>query len=130
MIDEHERRKRMGIERRESPRVKLEKGINYRFLDDNKNYTGVSYDISSGGMKLLSFNFLPKDKKILIELQLEDEVVRTTAKVVWTKKFPYSGRYQVGVQFKYPEPSATKESLDSSSEIKKIISEYVDSRIS
>lgn len=119
-----------GIERRRFHRVELEKGVNYRLLDSNRIGNCMTKDISEGGIKLLSFEFIPKDRSMLIELQLEDEVIRTIGSVVWTKKFPYSGRYQIGIKFSSPESDITEELLEPPSEIRKTISDYVNNRLS
>jgi len=119
-----------NIEKRQFPRIRLEKSINYKPLDSNRMGNCITKDISAGGLQLLSFELVAKDKRVLIELQLEDEVLRTTGIVVWVKKFPYSGRYKIGIQFGLNESDVNGESIDSSSHTKKVISEYINNRLS
>lgn len=92
-----------GEERRSYPRAQYDLALQYRIL--NKNYsqaTGVlAKDISAGGMKFVSSNFLPVFTLLRIELLLESDIhsISLTARVAWTEKLPYNENYLIGVEF-------------------------------
>lgn len=116
---------RKDTERRKFPRIDLDKSVNYHTVDDNKIRNGLAKDVSAGGVQLISFDFIPKDKRVVIEIQLDDDIIKTTSMVVWTKKLPYSGRYQIGLQFNSEE----EEISDSVKKTKDVVSEYVNNRL-
>ncbi len=118
---------RREIERRQFPRLVLEKSTNYRIVNDSRFYNGLVKNISAGGIKLLSFNFIPKDREVIIEVQLDYDFIKTNAVVAWVKQLSYSGRYEIGLKFIFQEENDTIASID---DAKGIVSKYVEGRLS
>ncbi len=60
----------------------------------------TAYDLSSGGVRIRSEQFMSLGTPIRLRLQLaENEVVDMTGKVVWVQKEPFGEYYQLGVEF-------------------------------
>lgn len=116
---------RFSQNRRKAPRVNFKRAINYSSLGDNKEFNGVTKDISEGGLRLISFEYVPENKNLSIEVQLDDDIVKTAGIVVWVKELPYSGRYEIGLEFK---PTKKDENYDSIEETRSIVSDYINKR--
>ncbi len=92
-----------GEERRSYPRAQCDLALQYRNL--NKNYSqaagALAKDISAGGMRFISSNFLPVFTLLRIELLIESDIrsISLTARVAWTEKLPYNENYLIGVEF-------------------------------
>jgi c-di-GMP-binding flagellar brake protein YcgR len=115
-------------EKRRFPRVLLDKGVNYSVEGSNEVNNGISRDISNGGLRLLLFKFVPKDKKITMELQLNEDFIKTSGIVVWNRELSFSGRYEIGIKFSVKESGIS--GLNEDFETKKTINEYMKNRIS
>lgn len=87
-------------ERRKAVRVHISFPIECRVLPERRKvfYT-VTKNLSIGGAKILSEEFLPKEKTLKININLVNEIIEAKAKVVWCNKEPYSERYQMGLCF-------------------------------
>ncbi|MDP1853745.1 MAG: PilZ domain-containing protein [Candidatus Omnitrophota bacterium] len=87
-------------EQRRFPRFGYSIPLKYR--QDNQNtptYT-VTRDISVGGLKLLTNNFIPRGTEIQIEVELPHlDLVNTSATVVWSSRINHSEEYLSGIRF-------------------------------
>lgn len=95
-------------EKRVSPRVDVSFPIECSKLSQRGYFYTVSKDLSLGGVKIYSDEFLPKDNYVKVNINLVPEVVGVKAKVVWCAKERVSERYSAGLQFL--ELSETKKS--------------------
>ena len=87
-------------EKRQNPRVGISFPVECVSLPERKEmfYT-VSKDLSLGGIKILSEDFLPTGKDLRINVNLINEMASAKAKVIWCNKEPYSDRYYAGLKF-------------------------------
>lgn len=117
-------------EKRSNPRVKFTKGINYKVSPRSRFNLGLAENISIGGIGLITFESIPEEEKVLIEMQLNKEIIRVSSMVVWSKKFQYSIRYRMGFKFDYSENNSLMHSIKSTADTKRIISNYVNHKLS
>jgi len=67
----------------------------------------LCYDISKGGMRLRSNDFVPLSTEMVFRVPLgPEDVVEMAGEVVWTQKYPHAESYQLGVQFLEKENTA------------------------
>lgn len=60
----------------------------------------TAYDLSAGGIRVRSEQFMALGTPMRIKFQLENgEVIVLNGKVVWIQKEPYGEYYQLGVEF-------------------------------
>ncbi len=65
-------------------------------------YAGnLAQDISQGGMRINSNEFVAVGSHVILQIQLESQtrVLDFNAKVVWVKELPYSDGFQLGLEF-------------------------------
>ncbi len=69
---------------------------------------GATKDISQGGIRFLTQEFIPKDSHLRIKLTLNKTLFNFEAlvKFVWIKQLRYSEIYEVGVEFIDMPPKA------------------------
>jgi c-di-GMP-binding flagellar brake protein YcgR len=67
-------------------------------LHKNYFYT-VSKDLSTGGVRIVSNKFLPKNEQIKVSINLIDKIVDLTAKVAWCNEVRASDNYLCGLEF-------------------------------
>ena len=92
-------------DQRKSLRVKFQEPVQYHFKEA-KNFGGcLAYDLGIGGIRVNFHEFVPPQTEIKLQLQLgqNQKLVDLMGHVVWVQKIPYSERYQVGVEFKWPD---------------------------
>ena len=86
-------------ERRQFGRVDFREPIQFR-IGEQKIIGCLAQDISDGGIKVNSFEFLPLNTEIQLNIQLKDEDAADLAgKVVWIQQVPFSDQFQIGVKF-------------------------------
>ncbi len=91
-----------GMERRRWPRVNLALPMRYRGVGEFGQLPMDSEvkDISEGGIRFACDRFLPKDSKLVVNLNLIDiSNIKATVKVVWATRDSHTNRYEVGVEF-------------------------------
>ena len=60
----------------------------------------LGYDLSEGGLRFYSEDFLPLDAEAYIKFSVDDnKVVELKAKVAWVHKVPHAEGYQIGLKF-------------------------------
>jgi c-di-GMP-binding flagellar brake protein YcgR len=60
----------------------------------------VSKDLSAGGVKILTNEFIPKGNLLKVNINLIDDIVDLRAKVAWCNKDGrYNERYSTGLEF-------------------------------
>ncbi len=90
------------MERRKHPRVKTNKLISYRCLDDSGNQTkegrGKSINISQGGILIETHDALEWQDTLLLTIDIEDEFVSIKGKVIYCNADDF-GKFRTGIQF-------------------------------
>lgn len=104
------------IEKRRFGRLATKREIQYRKIGSPRSGS-LSYDISGGGLRLLSLEFIPLATKLLVEIPLEYpmKTINALAHVVWVKKRSFAEQYDLGLEF-----------VDISSEDQKDLVNYVE----
>jgi hypothetical protein len=59
----------------------------------------ISNDISCGGLKFTSNNFIPTLTALMLEINVLNRVLRPIGRVAWSSSVAYSNRSHVGVEF-------------------------------
>ena len=94
----------MGItERRKYPRWRANLPVRYRLLGESGMYRGsLSKDIGTGGVRVVTDRFLPKDKALNVEISLGKAKRRFLAKgrIAWTEFVRYrDDAFASGIEF-------------------------------
>jgi len=86
-------------ERRVKPRVAISFPVECKALPQRNYFYTVSKDISVAGLKIVSYQFLPKDNYLTVYINLLDAVAESKARVVWCNKDRSAERYLSGLEF-------------------------------
>jgi len=89
------------LERRRYVRIPEHAQICYEVIPGEKMRESLTKNISRGGIRFLVRDFIPKDSRLKIRLDLHEIPFNFEAivKVVWIKQIPHGGEYEVGVEF-------------------------------
>jgi len=97
-------------ERRKYQRIDVSFPIECRAIPSTHYFYTVSKDVSQGGAKIVTNEFIPKENLLKVNLNIIDKVLNLKAKVTWCAKERLSDRYSTGLEFvEVNEP--TKEEL-------------------
>lgn len=86
-------------ERRKFPRINVSFPIECRTLPSRNYFYTVSKDLSAGGTRIVSNDFLPKNNELKLNINLIDKVLSITARVSWCTKERTAQRYATGLEF-------------------------------
>ena len=90
-------------ERRSFVRVPLDAAVRAEPIPQSPNRVLqlISEDLSEGGARLSSPEFLPVDSRVLMDLDppRPDEPIRAMGRVVWVERVPYAAQWRVGLEF-------------------------------
>ena len=127
-----EKRKFKRIEFKEAIQYNIDSGIALGDLQYNIDWHGpqhqmwstfggcLAYDLSEGGVRFRSNDFIPLNTEMSLKFQLEsDSQVDLKAKVVWVRQIPHSEIFQVGLKFEDSHLNAL---------VKEGLHEFVESR--
>ena len=107
-------------ERRRSTRAVFREALEYRTQDRENLIGSVGYDISEGGVRFQSDDFIPLHAPLFIRMALSpNQSIDLHGRVVWVQMVPHSERYHIGLEF---------DDSDSMVYSKKLIREYIKSR--
>jgi len=92
-------------EKRKFVRVPFNEAIRVKREDGEQIVDTLAYDVSHGGIKLNTFEFIPVNSPVTVEVKLQNQskLVSLSGKVVWIKELPASERFQIGIQFDGPD---------------------------
>jgi Tfp pilus assembly protein PilZ len=92
----------VSAEQRRFPRVAFRRPVRFRPEEDVLFSSYLAKDISQGGLRFNSGNFIPVGEQVKLQIKLgqEDRVLDVLGKVVWAKYVPSFDMYQLGVKFK------------------------------
>lgn len=107
-----------ATERRKFHRISAHIPVRYRKLGDPHGISivgAISRNISSGGIRLRTSEFVSKACRLIMELDIpSSKPVKIISKVAWIRKEPFGEAYDTGNQF-----------LEISTADKKLVSEYL-----
>ncbi len=86
-------------ERRKYPRVDISFPVECDELQQKNYFYTVSKDLSTGGVRIVSNKFLPKNEQIKVSINLIDKMVDLTARVAWCNEVRASDNYLCGLEF-------------------------------
>jgi c-di-GMP-binding flagellar brake protein YcgR len=85
--------------RRDSERIKISFPVECNVPAGKNYFYTVCKDLSQGGLKILSNNFLAKGNILKLNINLIDNVINLKAKVAWCSKERASERFMTGLKF-------------------------------
>ena len=92
----------LGQEKKEnriSCRLNFYSRIRYQFRGKPDFDSGISKDISSGGLRLANERFIPSATLVMLEINVLNRILRPVGKVAWSTALMYSNRNQTGIEF-------------------------------
>ncbi|MDD4954965.1 MAG: PilZ domain-containing protein [Candidatus Omnitrophica bacterium] len=89
----------MNNEKRKNTRSLISFPIECSVVPGKEYFYTVTKDLSAGGVRILSDEFLSKNNCLKLNINLIDKVLGIKAKVVWCNKERASDRYYAGLKF-------------------------------
>lgn len=86
-------------ERRQEQRVNISFPVECNILPKRNYFYTVSKDLSLGGAKIFSDDFIPQGNFLKLNFNFIDEIVGLKAKIAWCTKESMLKRYSAGVKF-------------------------------
>lgn len=88
-------------EQRRFPRVALNSEVKFQIRLSNKFGATCCRDISEGGVRILTEEFIPLGTTMKLEIILKNALkcIDAVAEVVWLERITHSERYQMGLKF-------------------------------
>lgn len=86
-------------ERRKYQRVDISFPVECDELSKKNYFYTVSKDLSTGGLKMVTNKFLPKNEALKVSINLIDKIIALKARVAWCNEFHASDSYLCGLEF-------------------------------
>jgi len=86
-------------ENRNFPRLSFHSKIRYQLRGKPDFDSGISRDISYGGLKLTNEQFIPTSSLVMLEINVLNRILRPVGKVAWSFPVAHSNRNQTGIEF-------------------------------
>lgn len=87
-------------EKRKCKRILYKEAVQYRLKEGNEFGGCLAHDLSEGGIRINTNDFVPLNTPIILNIRLSgDNITEMKGYVVWVHKLPYTDRYLVGLQF-------------------------------
>jgi uncharacterized protein (TIGR02266 family) len=86
-----------GVEHRAHPRVKLE--VDVGMHSESHFFTGLSGDLSEGGVFVATYRDVPLGSKLELDLPLPDGTIQVHGVVKWTRPASEDAKPGIGVAF-------------------------------
>lgn len=86
-------------ENRSFPRLEFHSKIRYQFRGKPDFDSGISRDISCGGLRLTNEQFIPTSTLLMLEIHVLNRILRPIGKVAWSQPLAHSNRNQTGIEF-------------------------------
>ncbi|PIQ87916.1 MAG: hypothetical protein COV73_01540 [Candidatus Omnitrophica bacterium CG11_big_fil_rev_8_21_14_0_20_43_6] len=81
------------------PRLAFHSKIRYQFRGRPDFDSGISKDISCGGLKLTNEQFISTSTLVMLEINVLNRILRPVGKVAWSQPLAHSNRNQTGIEF-------------------------------
>ena len=90
-----------NMEGRRFTRVPFKRAVRFGAFDAPCTDAHIAQDLSQGGLRMLSSEFMPVNSLVSIQIQLKDtqKVMDVQGRVVWVRYNPMAETYQLGVEF-------------------------------
>jgi hypothetical protein len=86
-------------ENRCTPRLNFRSEIRYQLRGKPDFDSGISKDISCGGLRLTNEQFIPTSSLVMLEINVLNRILRPIGKVAWSMPLAHSNRNQTGIEF-------------------------------
>ena len=87
-------------ERRRFKRCVSSEPVQFEWKESGQTDGTVAYDLSSGGIRLNFYHFVPLNTQLRLHIRLSPEsAVECWGRVVWIERLRHMERYQIGVEF-------------------------------
>ena len=89
------------VERRRWARLRSHVPVRYQDTKTQRFVETLSKDVSVGGLRCVTHEFLPASRELLVELSLRRAApaLKTRARVAWVQQIPHADQYCVGLEF-------------------------------
>jgi c-di-GMP-binding flagellar brake protein YcgR len=89
------------MEGRRFTRVPFKRSVRFSATHDERTASHIAQDLSQGGLRMLSSEFIPVNSLVSIQIQLKDreKVMDVQGRVVWVRYNPMAETYQMGLEF-------------------------------
>ena len=81
------------------PRQEFHSKVRYQFRGRADFDSGISKDISCGGLKFAHEQFIPTSTVLMLEINVLNRILRPVGKVAWSMSLARSDRNQTGIEF-------------------------------
>jgi len=90
-----------NMEGRRFSRVPFKRAVRFSTLNSERSDSHIAQDLSQGGLRMLSSEFIPVHSLVSIQIQLKDreKVMDVQGRVVWVRYNPMTETYQMGLEF-------------------------------
>ncbi len=92
-----------SADKRKFHRVSRDDIVSYRSLSQAGKpaqvINNISMDLSSSGIRFISYEFFPLGDMLRLEIRLKDELIELTGRVVRVKEMYNDERYEVALEF-------------------------------
>ena len=90
-----------NMEGRRFTRVPFKRAVRFSAFNGERSDSHIAQDLSQGGLRMLSSEFIPVHSLVSIQIQLKDseKVMDVQAHVVWVRYNPMTETYQLGLEF-------------------------------
>lgn len=87
-------------DKRKSQRFNFREAVQHRFPEKSSLIGSLGFDLSEGGVRFRTEDFIPVQAEVVVNLQLEAErETALAARVVWIQRIPHGENYHVGCEF-------------------------------
>lgn len=88
-------------ERRRFVRIDFNTSVSYQYEGRAQFDYALTKDLSEGGICLILDRFIPKDRVLMIEFSLKENIlpIKTKARLAWIAQLAYVQRYRAGLEF-------------------------------
>ena len=90
-----------NMEGRRFTRIPFKRAVRFSMGNSQRSDSHIAQDLSQGGLRMLSSEFIPVQSLVSIQIQLKDreKVMDVQGRVVWVRYNPMTETYQMGLEF-------------------------------
>ncbi|MFH1397531.1 MAG: PilZ domain-containing protein [Candidatus Omnitrophota bacterium] len=92
-----------SADKRKFPRIARDDIVSYRSLSQPgkpaQAINNISMDLSSGGIRFISYEFFPLGDRLRLEIRLKEELIELTGRVVRVKEMYNDETFEVSLEF-------------------------------
>lgn len=95
-------------EKRKLARLPIDLPFNYKVRGYAEFGSGIAKDISAGGLRFLSDEYIKPLTCVMFEINVLSRVINSAGMIRWSVPFSHSNRYQAGLEFLELDPLTRK----------------------